>query len=96
MYLRESAPGHLAPIDAPLLALLCCALARADEAEAQLGSTFLVRGQKGIVRHPLLVVIAQQAEIARRVAAELCLPPSQRNRLGVNEPPPDDPAARYF
>lgn len=32
MYLANAAPGHLAPIDAPLLARLCMALARADEA----------------------------------------------------------------
>ena len=32
MYLANAAPGHLSPIDAPLLARLCMALAYADEA----------------------------------------------------------------
>src|SRR5690348_16158594 len=32
MYLANSAPGHLSPIDGPLLARLCVALAYADEA----------------------------------------------------------------
>jgi hypothetical protein len=30
MYLANAAPGHLSPIDAPLLARLCMALAYAD------------------------------------------------------------------
>ena len=35
MYLASTAPGHLAPLDAPLLARLCLALAYADEATAR-------------------------------------------------------------
>src|SRR5690242_8016802 len=36
MYLANAAPGHLLPIDAPLLARLCMALAYADEANEKL------------------------------------------------------------
>jgi hypothetical protein len=35
MYLASTAPGHLASVDAPLLARLCLALAYADGATAQ-------------------------------------------------------------
>ena len=36
MYLANAAPGHLSPIDGPLLARLCVALAYADEANEKI------------------------------------------------------------
>ena len=42
MYLANAAPGHLMPIDAPLLARLCMALAYADEANEKIETTGLV------------------------------------------------------
>jgi len=36
MYLANAAPGHLSPIDGPLLPRLCVALAYADEANEKL------------------------------------------------------------
>src|SRR5689334_24183103 len=36
MYFANAAPGHLSPIDAPLLARLCTALAYADEANEKI------------------------------------------------------------
>src|SRR5690242_13729502 len=36
MFLANAAPGHLSPIDGPLLARLCVALAYADEANEKL------------------------------------------------------------
>src|SRR5690242_13315351 len=36
MYLANAAPNHLSPIDAPLLARLCVALAYADEANEKI------------------------------------------------------------
>src|SRR5690349_17189675 len=41
-YLANVAPGHLSPIDAPLLARLCMALAYADEANEKIEGSGLV------------------------------------------------------
>src|SRR3954452_6574508 len=42
MYLANAAPGHLTPLDAPLLARRCVALAYADEANEKLDATGLL------------------------------------------------------
>jgi phage terminase small subunit len=99
MYLANAAPGHLAPLDAPLLTRLCMALARVDEAERLMGANMLVKAPNtGLpIQSPLLAIINRQTEIARKLASELALPPAQRNRLGVHDgPAADDPAERYF
>jgi P27 family predicted phage terminase small subunit len=85
MYLANAAPGHLTTIDAPLLARLCVALAYADEATEKIETTgLMVRAPNtGVpVQSPYLAVLNRQTEIARKLAAELALPPAQRNRVG--------------
>ena len=85
MYLANVAPGHLLPIDAPLLARLCVALAFADEAHEQIESLgMLVKAPNtGLpIQSPYMAVMNRQTEIARKIASELALPPSQRNRIG--------------
>jgi hypothetical protein len=100
MYLENAAPGHLAPLDAPLLARLCMCLARIDEAETAMGSNMLVKMPNSPTpqQSPLLGIINRQTEIARKLASELALPPAQRNRLGIHEggAAADDPAEQYF
>lgn len=85
MYLANAAPGHLTPMDAPLLARLCIALAYADEATDKLETTgLLVKAPHTNlpIQSPYLPVLNRQTEIARKLAAELALPPAQRNRIG--------------
>ena len=85
MYLANSAPGHLSPIDGPLLARLCVALAYADEANEKLEDLGLLikAPNTGLpLQSPYLPVLNRQTEIARKLAAELALPPAQRNRVG--------------
>lgn len=85
MYLANAAPGHLTPIDAPLLARLCMALAYADEANEKIEVTgLLVKAPNtGLpIQSPYLPVLNRQTEMARKLAAELALPPAQRNRVG--------------
>ena len=85
MYLANAAPGHLAPIDSPLLARLCTALAFADEAHAKIEELgLLVKAPNtGLpIQSPYLPVLNRQTEIARKLAAELALQPAQRNRVG--------------
>ena len=100
MYLGNAAPGHLAPLDAPLLARLCMCLARIDEAETAMGSNMLVKMPNSPTpqQSPLLGIINRQTEIARKLASELALPPAQRNRLGIHDggAAADDPAEKYF
>jgi phage terminase small subunit len=100
MYLANAAPGHLAPLDAPLLTRLCMALARVDEAERLMGANMLVKAPNtGLpIQSPFLAIINRQTEIARKLASELALPPAQRNRLGIHDggAAADDPAERYF
>jgi Phage terminase, small subunit len=100
MYLGNAAPGHLAPMDAPLLARLCMSLARVDEAERLMGANMLVKAPNtGLpIQSPYLAIINRQTEIARKLASELALPPAQRNRLGIHDGDgvTDDPAEKYF
>ena len=90
MYLVSTAPGHLAPVDAPLLARLCMALAYADEATAQVQAVGLLvkaPNTKLPIQSPWLAIMNRQTEIARKLAAELALPPAQRSRAGMAPPP---------
>src|ERR1700722_1531693 len=87
MYLANAAPGHLTTIDAPLLARLCMALAYADEATEKIETTGLVvkAPNSGMpLQSPYLPVLNRQTDIARKLAAELALPPAQRNRVGAH------------
>lgn len=88
MYLGNVAPGHLLPVDAPLLARLCIALAYADEATDQVQELgMLVKAPNtGLpIQSPYMAVLNRQTELARKLAAELALPPAQRNRVGAYE-----------
>ena len=94
-YLANAAPNHLSPIDAPLLARLCMALAYADEANDKIEELgLLVKAPNtGLpIQSPYLPVLNWQMEIARKLAAELALPPAQRNRVGPYGPEPDCPS----
>jgi phage terminase small subunit len=85
MYLVNAAPGHLAPMDAPLLGRLCAALAFADEAHEKIAQTgLLVKAPNtGLpIQSPYLAVMNRQTEIARKLASELSIAPAQRNRTG--------------
>lgn len=92
LYLNNAAPGHIAPIDGPLLARLCMALARCDAAEAKMGTNLLIlyrpvnarKDDKSQARiSPLLQIVNEQTNIARQLASELAIPPAQRNRIGI-------------
>ena len=95
MYLANVAPGHLSPIDAPLLARLCMALAYADQANESIEESGLVVNAPNTgfpIQSPYLAVLNRQTEIARKLAAELALPPAERNRVGPYTPEKDGPS----
>jgi phage terminase small subunit len=98
-YIGNASPGHLMPIDAPLLARLCMCLARADDAEQKMGGSMIVKApHTGVpMQSPWMAIVNRQTHLARQLASELALPPAQRNRLGVNDAPdPGDVAESYF
>ena len=84
MFLANTAPGHLMPVDAPMLARLCLCLAMADEASENVAKTgMLVKSKTGIpMQNPYLPILNKQTELARKLAGELALQPSMRNRVG--------------
>ena len=64
-----------------MLARLCLALADADEATAQVRALgLLVKAPNtGLpIRSPWMAVVNRRTEIARKLAAELAIPPAQR------------------
>lgn len=86
MFLANAAPGHLTPIDAPLLARLVMALTYADEANEKIEATgMLVKAPNtGLpIQSPYMAVLNRQTDIARKLASELALAPAQRNRVGI-------------
>jgi phage terminase small subunit len=88
--------AHLAPIDGPLLARYAIALAIADEATERLNGKLLRRAMPS----PYLSILNRQVDLARKLAAELGLPPTARARvlsgLGLKRRVAGDPAEAYF
>jgi phage terminase small subunit len=96
MFRANAAPGHLTPIDAPLLGRLCMCLAYADDANEKIAvSGLMVKAPNtGLpIQSPYLAVMNRQTEIARKLAAELALPPAQRNRMGPHAAGEGTPSA---
>lgn len=99
MYLANAAPGHLAPIDAPMIARLCLCWALADQAWDDMEKTgVLVKSPNaGLpLLSPFMSIWNKQNEIGKKFAAELCLPPAQRNRMGLRDAEEDDPTDHFF
>jgi P27 family predicted phage terminase small subunit len=93
------APEHLTAIDEWMLARLCKAIARAEEAEEKLEITGMVvkAPNTGLpIQSPYLPIVNRQTDLARKLAADLALTPTERNRAGAHEPVENDPAAIYF
>lgn len=99
LYIDNAAPGHLLPIDAPLLARLCMCLARIDEAETKMGGATVILSPmtRQPIQSPYLAIINRQVILAAKLASDLALPPAARNRSGghgANDP--SDPAEAFL
>ena len=85
-----------AAVDAPLLARLRLASAYADEATAQEQAVgLLVKAPHTMppIQLPWVATMNRHSETARKLAAELAMPPAQRSRAGMaprDAVPPDD------
>lgn len=101
-YLRSAPLAMLKPVDVPLLERLCIALAIARTAQEQVNKGGLVvrvgqvldkktgaeKSPGSFQQNPFLPIVNRQAEIARKIAAELGLPVTARARIDMNDPPP--------
>jgi hypothetical protein len=88
MYITNTAPGHLLPVDGPMLGRLCTALSYADQANEKIEELgMLVKAPNtGLpLQSPYFPVLNRQTDLARKLAAELALTPAQRNRVGTYE-----------
>lgn len=98
-YIAVTAPGHLRPVDGPLLARLCVCHAVADEASEKLYEHgLLVKAPKSdtAIQNPYLGIVGRQTEMIRKLASELCLTPSERNRSVNATRKEPDPAEAFF
>jgi hypothetical protein len=96
MFIANVAPGQLTPIDAPLLGRLCMCLAYADDANERIEATGLMvkAPNTGLpIQSPFMAVMNRQTELARKLSADLALPPAQRNRMGSHAAGESVPAA---
>jgi hypothetical protein len=84
---RPAASGAAgAAADAPLQVRLCLALAYADEATARVQAVgLLVKAPNTAlpIQSPWEAIMNRQTEIARKLAAELALPPARRSRAAM-------------
>jgi Phage terminase, small subunit len=74
----------------PWLARLCLAPAYADEATAQVQALGLLAKASNTrlpVQSPWVALMNRHTEIARKLAAELALPPGQRGRVWAGPSP---------
>jgi P27 family predicted phage terminase small subunit len=97
-YTSTTARGHLMPVDAPLLAELCSALAALHVARANLRKTGdLVKTPNGNwVYSPFFTMVKSHREAVIKLTSNLSLTVAERNRLGVNDDEADDPTDHYF
>ncbi len=83
VYLENTTPGHLAPVDAPLLANLCRNLALADLCLTEVSRDGLtIKGARGAARHPSLMSYKGAMDTAAKIATQLGLTVAERNRVG--------------
>ena len=99
LFTTNSAPGHLAPVDAPLLRQLCAAISKRDAAERAMGADMVIKAPNtGLpIQSPYLAIINRQSVLVERFLSALCLTPAERNRLGVHDwDQVADQADKYF
>jgi phage terminase small subunit len=97
-YTTTTTPGHLLPVDAPMLAELCLTWSMLVKARRDLKTTGdLVKTPTGQwVQSPFMPIVNRQRDAFIKLSSCLCIPPSERNRLGVHEGEDDDPVAHFF
>jgi P27 family predicted phage terminase small subunit len=83
---QAAPPGLLRTLDASVLETWVIARAVHQQCVKALAQTGLVvRGPKGVVRNPYVVILNMQAKELIRAAAELGFTPSSRSRVKVEK-----------
>lgn len=98
-YTTTTDPGHLKPVDAPMLAELCLvisALKRNRAMLAKTGEMMQSKETKAFYQSPFLSVVRHHREAMIKLCGQLSLSVAERNRVGVHDAEDDDPAARFF
>lgn len=97
-FLTTTAPGHLMPVDAPMLAELCHTLSMLHSARAKLRVTGDVMKSKdgNFYQSPWLAVVNRQREAMIKLMSNLALSTAERNRMGGHDAEDDDPTAHFF
>jgi len=97
-FVTATGPGHLMPVDAPMLAELCLTLSMLHSARAKLRVTGDVMKSKdgGFYQSPWLTVVNRQREAMIKLMSNLALSTAERNRMGGHDVEDDDPTAHFF
>jgi P27 family predicted phage terminase small subunit len=100
LVMEEAAPGHIVRLDTAMLERFCKCMSRLEEAEEKLEQTStMLKSPNGFpLQSPYLTVVNKQTELSIKLAGELGITPSMRNRLGAHdaESAEDDPTAHFF
>lgn len=97
-YTTTTATGHLMPVDGPLLAELCLTMSMLKSARENLKKTGdVVKTPTGQwVQSPFLPIVNRQRDAVIKLASNLSLTVSERNRMGEHSGDDDDPTAHFF
>lgn len=98
-FLTTTDPGHLMPVDAPMLAELCQTMSMLHSARAKLWVTGdIVKAKDGVTMYPSpwLAVVNRQREAMIKLMSNLALSPAERNRMGLHDAEDADPTDRFF
>jgi P27 family predicted phage terminase small subunit len=97
-FITTTAPGHLMPVDAPMLAELCQTLSMLHSARAKLRVTGDVMKSKdgNFYQSPWLPVVNRQREAMIKLMSNLALSTAERNRMGGHDAEDDDPTSHFF
>ena len=97
-FITTTAPGHLMPVDAPMLAELCQTLSMLHSARAKLRVTGDVMKSKegNLYQSPWLTVVNRQREAMIKLMSNLALSTAERNRMGGYDVEDEDPTSHFF
>jgi phage terminase small subunit len=97
-FTTTTAPGHLMPVDGPMLAELCYTMSLLHSARAKLRVTGDVMKSKdgNFYQSPWLTVVNRQREAMIKLMSNLSLSVAERNRMGGHDVEDEDPVAHFF
>jgi phage terminase small subunit len=98
-YTTTTDPGHLMPVDGPMLAELCMVISALKRNRAFLAKTgeMLKSKETGAwYQSPFLSVVRHQREAMIKLCGQLSLSVAERNRVGIHDADEEDPTSHFF